>query len=689
VKKLLFIGEHPLGTSGNSGMMHSILSCVDAEKYEIGLFAFESHPVDPAKIATRPFPFPIIYATQEIDKYGHAKLCQLVERFEYDAIIMVGIDLWQYSRIMDRLKAALDRRGAAWVSIFPYDIQYVKKDWVDWIKHFTHPYVYSKYGEQLLKEAVPNIRYFRPPLQLSDVWEEYDKEKRLKIRREVFPPVHDDTFVFGFVGANQVRKDPQKVLKAFRMLKDRVDFDIRLYLHTQLQSKYDLKQFATDCGLEGKDLIARPPSSYFNIGGMVDIYNSIDCLVNASLQEGLSWTLIEAMLCGTPFIATKTTAQIELLENAGYGVDCEELTYMPLVGKDGPADLEAKCCKAEDLCQAMYDVATNSILREDLKVAGLKVGKEWLEGVSDINELMEDVFKEEVIDISVEDAVLFAQHSSAGDVLMTTQCFKGIKEKHPNLPLIYMTQKIYMDIIQGNPYIDEIIDWDDRHLRQTYKVVYNPHGERILPGRFNTLATKLYDMYPYFTKVEPDEMFIVKNVPEKYAQLITDSEPFIVVHTTGGVASRTYKHMDTVISGIDTHKVIQIGGHTDFICRKADVNLMGKLSWSETAYVMALADAAVVIDSYPAHLAGAVHTPAVTLFGPAPARVTGPRSDKAPTVFLEPNHLDVCPEMGFCYGNVCQSPCINTISPLKVKKALKELLFQSESESEQMRRAVG
>lgn len=62
---------------------------------------------------------------------------------------------------------------------------------------------------------------------------------------------------------------------------------------------------------------------------------------------------------------------------------------------------------------------------------------------------------------------------------------------------------------------------------------------------------------------------------------------------------------------------------------------------------MKMAKAAVVIDSYPAHLAGAVGTPAVVLFGPAPARVTGPRSDDAKIICLEPNHLDVCPEVGF------------------------------------------
>jgi ADP-heptose:LPS heptosyltransferase len=86
----------------------------------------------------------------------------------------------------------------------------------------------------------------------------------------------------------------------------------------------------------------------------------------------------------------------------------------------------------------------------------------------------------------------------------------------------------------------------------------------------------------------------------------------------------------------------------------------------------------VVIDSFLSHLAGALNTPAVVLFGPAPARVTGPKGNPEKLIFLEPNKLDVCPIMTNCWGKAgetqCDSPCINTINPLVVAKALKELL---------------
>jgi ADP-heptose:LPS heptosyltransferase len=88
----------------------------------------------------------------------------------------------------------------------------------------------------------------------------------------------------------------------------------------------------------------------------------------------------------------------------------------------------------------------------------------------------------------------------------------------------------------------------------------------------------------------------------------------------------------------------------------------------------------VVIDSFPSHLAGALGTPVVVLYGPAPARVTQPRGDKERIINLEPNMLDVCNILSHCWSTPpsgkkkCTSPCINTISPLKIINAVKKLL---------------
>jgi ADP-heptose:LPS heptosyltransferase len=185
-------------------------------------------------------------------------------------------------------------------------------------------------------------------------------------------------------------------------------------------------------------------------------------------------------------------------------------------------------------------------------------------------------------------------------------------------------------------------------------------------------------MYPYFCKVDPDAMFIEPVKPD-----FELPDEYIVAHTTGGHQQyRGYKHMDMALTNIG-YPVIQVGGQDDIVCREAEVDLRGKLTWRQTAWVMKNAKCAVVIDSYPSHLAGALGTPVVVIYGPAPARVTGPRGDESKIINLEPNKLDVCPNLTNCWGDPggkqCTSPCINTVSPMKVRKAVKELLQREEA----------
>lgn len=682
-KRVLFIGEHPLSMSGNGAMMEALLSKVNHKEYTPVCFAFESTLVDPIMLVPKPIPFSII-PSPHFKRGGHSKLLSILRRVEFDAVVFVGIDIWEYNEIRKDIQAILRPKNTPWISIFPYDIQMLRKDWVDWIRHFDYPCVYSKYGFNLLKEEVPNIQYFRPPLQGAGLWRKFDEEEREVSRKKYFPIINEDTFLFGFIGSNQIRKDPQLLIQAYSIVKKELpEKDIRLYTHMDINSHFNLKQYALDCGIKSNELLAKKSGTQTALIGMVNLYNSLDCLVNCSLQEGLSWTLVEAMLCGVPFIASETTAQIELLETAGFRVPCEHPTYLPLFGNEGHTWIDAKRCKVEDVAQAMIDVAESEDLRKELSLQGLKAGKEWLEDVSDINKLINEACKPKVIIVqSIREAILFAQHSSAGDVLMTTQCFKGIKEKHPDLPLVYMTSEQFINIVEGNPYIDEIISWDESKLRSAFKVVYNPHGEKILNGRFNTLNTKLYEMYPYFCKVDPDVMFIyMEDIRKDLREQIEDLGDYILVHTTGGADSRIYKHMDMVVSNFKGYEVVQVGSNLDLTCHKTTLDLRGKLTWREAAHVMFHASAAVVIDSYPAHLAGAMDTPAVVLFGPAPARVTAPRSDKVQIICLEPNHLDVCPQMGFCYGAECSSPCINTISPMRVRSELQKLLKSNEVQS--------
>lgn len=696
-KKILFIGDNPLTLTGNGNMLGAIIDQIDFEEYQVAVIGTNLQtPIVNDIFKQIPF-VNIQIDSQDVD--GFNRILATIQTYKTDILFFVGTDIWVYGPIFSQILAMRERNPFKWVFLFPYDFHYYRREIGDLANMVDVPCVYSQYGYDMLSPHVDKLKYYRPPLRGSDLYKEFSPKEKKEARRKRFSVITPNNFIFGFVGANQIRKDPQKIIKAFLQAKE-VGFEnkgVNLYFHTNMQNGiYNLIQYSQENGAVTGDFITRGSDTPVFTDTMVEIYNSLDCLVNVSQQEGLSWTLIEAMLCGVPVIASYNTAQIELLNDAegnptvGLPVNTNISTYLRIKTVTGESWVDTKMCSAADLRGAMLLMESRPDLRRGYIAAGKLKAKEWLAGVTDINTFLAENAQIEAMEAKRRqknmEAVLFVQHSSAGDVLMSTQCFKGIKEIH-KLPIHYMTQRVFKDIIEGNPYIDEILDWDT-NLIDTYGIIYDPHGKKILPGGWNNLDVRLHDMYPYFCRVEADSMFIGRkkpvDIPEYDLMGVVGGEditPYIVVHTTGGSTYRRYTHMDKVIKGFK-HKytIIQIGIGSDAPCSLADIDLRGKTTWRETAYVMHFAKAAVVIDSFPSHLAGYEGTPVIVLYGPAPARVTGPKGDPDKIVNIEPDMLEVCPISSHCWGDppsgkkACNTPCINSISPFKIKKELNNLL---------------
>ncbi len=713
-KIVLFIGQNPRAlTGGNNHMMQGILKQLDKEKYQAACFVKQNQDDNPLNIFDPYDDIPIVQASAPGDQpWGHHRLMQFIAGIkDLRAIVFVGLDIWVYAPIYQQLRQLCDQRKIKWITIFPYDLQQIRLDWIAWINMADYACVYSKYGKMMLDSTglMDNLRYFKPPYYMGpDFMKPYPEEERLDLRHEHFPFSNDKEIIFGFVGCNQLRKNVDLHIKAFFEAKDRLketnpDLKISLYLHTAVNGEFNINQWLEDYGFETGDFKLCRQNYEFTPLEMRQIYNCIDVFMLCSMQEGLSWCPLEAMMCGTPVIVSNTTAHPELVKDAGILVPCQVPTILPSITKNGPSFIDVKTCKVSDMADAMVEMATDITFRRACRERGLEVAAEWFNDVSNINDILDEALAPkqivktmtdgivEITTISKIDiverripAILFIQHSSAGDVLMSTQCLKGIKEKHPGMKLVYMTQKQYQDIITGNPYIDEIIDWD-REAAQKYEIVYNPHGEKILPGGFNNLDVKLADMYPYFCKVKADKMFIQEVKRPDIWSIADDGSPivetlilpkdYIIVHNSGGSQYRIYKHMDLAIKGLGM-PVVQIGGAGDLACHdKSIIDLRGKLTWRETAWVMKRAKAAICVDSFPMHLAGALGTPVVAIYGPAPARVTGPLGDPEKIINLEADKLAVCAHITNCYGEIgCSSPCINSISPITVRKALDKLL---------------
>ncbi len=695
MKRILIVGEHPHCSTGNGRMLNALLDQIDTDEYTPICFVHSPYEMEEQNaVLTQASNYTIINANEPNDPRGRKRLLRAIQKIDFDILLFVGVDLWQYSEIFDSICSLRDQKSFKWVALFPYDFDYVRDDLVSLINKIDVPLVYSKQGETVLKDHVPNIAFFRPSLHDSELFKPLDGA--LELRKLIFPMVDNDTCLFGFVGKNQIRKDPQRLLSAFKMAKDQLatqhpHVKIALYLHTELDGVFDLRSHVEELGFVESDIICKHPQKIYSNTNMAKMYNALDCLINCTMQEGLSWTPLEAMCCATPVILSGCTAHLDY--DPYQSVECVEHAYLPILRNGKRYWVDSQHCNASQISDAIVAFAKqyygiDSEMNLTLaKESAYDQGQYYIDHADDINLIFDETVREQLDAFAMKEAlgdcVLFLQYGSAGDVLMTTQCFKGILENHPGKKLVYMTQNKFSGVLKGNPYISLCLDWD-LELASKFDIIYKPHADKILPGGFNTLDVSLPELYPYFCGVEADELSIMEEKPS----LSSDEEWFvkgayIVVNTSGASEYRRYEHMSRVFEQTQI-PIVQIGSWSDpplSIPNKYYLDLRSKLSFTESAWIMSNAKLAVTMDSFPAHLAGAVGTPLIALYGPAPARVTAPRvKDPNHLICLAPDMLAVCELLCHCWSTglshkkKCTTPCINTISPARIHKAVIEML---------------
>ncbi|MEK6967028.1 MAG: lipopolysaccharide heptosyltransferase II [Nanoarchaeota archaeon] len=134
-------------------------------------------------------------------------------------------------------------------------------------------------------------------------------------------------------------------------------------------------------------------------------------------------------------------------------------------------------------------------------------------------------------------------------------------------------------------------------------------------------------------------------------------------------------------------QIVILGGKTDEeICnsvirnmkRKTAVNLCGKLSLGQSAAFMQNAKLAVTHDSGPMHLAAAMHTPLVAIFGPTDPMRFAPLSAR----IVQDTRL--CPPCYDIYGNLKNQK--GSLSAIAVDIVLKEILSTNEVKSKRKKR---
>jgi heptosyltransferase III len=243
--------------------------------------------------------------------------------------------------------------------------------------------------------------------------------------------------------------------------------------------------------------------------------------------------------------------------------------------------------------------------------------------------------------------VLLAEHF--GDIVACEPLSEEIKKLYPNSKVYWIVRKPYRELLDYNPYVDEIIEEYSVFYSilltkfNTFDAFYNCHlsGLRRYPYLQTALQNPLAvskdiltnnyfdhgNILDVFAKVSG--LPTVKTAPKIYipGQIISSvnelklPKNFIVIHCHSNYSPKDWqiyyweKMVSDLLSEFDAH-VIEIGLKSTLnIYHSQYHNLCGKLSLLQTAEIIKRADYFIGIDSGPAHFANAVDTYGILLFG--------------------------------------------------------------------------
>lgn len=126
--------------------------------------------------------------------------------------------------------------------------------------------------------------------------------------------IPEDAIVIGTVGRLVPVKDQKALIEASLIIRKKLSKKIAVVIVGDGPLRENLQNKAAELGVEN---IVYLPGRLENIP---EVMNSFDIFVLPSLSEGISNTILEAMSCGLPIIATKVGGSVEIVKDGVYGI---------------------------------------------------------------------------------------------------------------------------------------------------------------------------------------------------------------------------------------------------------------------------------------------------------------------------------------------------------------------------------
>lgn len=268
---------------------------------------------------------------------------------------------------------------------------------------------------------------------------------------------------------------------------------------------------------------------------------------------------------------------------------------------------------------------------------------------------------------TAESAILVIRLSAMGDIIHTLPAAASLKQSFPAQNLVWLVAPRWKPLLEGNPYIDEVIEFDRGALRASWKrlreiqagTVFDFQGlvQSALIGRA-VRAKALYGFHRAVAREPLASLFYTHSVPvvgphrvqrnvqlaaAAGARVLTQEAwipvgrdegnlpvgPFVLTNPFAGwtgkewplesyelLGQRLQKEGFALVANVpenraaDIRKLRHVHVHSS--------TLAGLIAATRRA------GAVIGLDSGPLHLAAALHKPGVGLFGPTDPALTGP-----------------------------------------------------------------
>jgi glycosyltransferase involved in cell wall biosynthesis len=263
------------------------------------------------------------------DYYRRIELLKLIYQSDFDAIFFlqdVEVINTMEEQLLDvkNTKKKENRPSFKSMIYFPVDSEPRLSD-LKVLPFFDEVVTYTEYAKNVMKPLITDTQFKKIKIiphgtNTNDFYPYSDLNKKLA-KVEIFGAEREDTFVFGSVNRNQVRKDFGSLIMGFAMFKHTSGANALLYLHCNPIDPMGINiyRLCERVGLEvGKDVII--PKDYSENKGCTleelnKIYNSFDCFITTTTSEGWGLTVTEAMATKCLVICPKHTSLTEITDN--------------------------------------------------------------------------------------------------------------------------------------------------------------------------------------------------------------------------------------------------------------------------------------------------------------------------------------------------------------------------------------